>query len=244
MRPPVGRVAQGAHMVIGTPGRILDHLLRRNLRLDDLRMLVFDEADRMLSMGFYPDMREIQRYLPARKVQTAMFSATFPTSVINLSRVFLTEPEFISLSRDNVHVTEAQHQLYITPPMKKDRSLVRLIEVENPTSAIIFCNTKKTVRYVTIVLQRFGYDADEISSDLNQKARDAVLDRVRAGTLRFLVATDVARGHRRPRDLPRLPVRTAGGCRVLHPSGRTHGPGRCDGHGDFAGRHRDRTHPA
>ena len=190
--PQLDALRKGAHMVIGTPGRILDHLLRRNLRLDDLRMLVFDEADRMLSMGFYPDMREIQRYLPARKVQTAMFSATFPTSVINLSRVFLTEPEFISLSRDNVHVTEAQHQLYITPPMKKDRSLVRLIEVENPTSAIIFCNTKKTVRYVTIVLQRFGYDADEISSDLNQKARDSVLDRVRAGTLRFLVATDVA----------------------------------------------------
>lgn len=199
--PQLDALRNGAHMVIGTPGRILDHLLRRNLRLDDLRMLVFDEADRMLSMGFYPDMREIQRYLPDRKIQTAMFSATFPTSVINLSRVFLTEPEFISLSRDNVHVTEAQHLLYITPPMKKDRSLVRLIEVENPTSAIIFCNTKKTVRYVTIVLQRFGYDADEISSDLSQAAREDVLDRVRAGTLRFLVATDVAA---RGIDVPEL----------------------------------------
>ncbi len=199
--PQIQALEKGAHLVIGTPGRILDHLLRRNLRLDDLRFLVFDEADRMLSMGFYPDMREVQRYLPKRRIHGYMFSATFPAHVMRLARQFLTEPAFLSLSRDRVHVSAAEHVFYVTPPMKKDRNLVRLIEVENPASAIIFCNTKRTVDYVTIVLQRFGYDADRISSDLSQKAREQVLNRVRAGKLRFLVATDVAA---RGIDIPEL----------------------------------------
>jgi len=94
-----------------------------------------------------------------------------------------------------------EHILYIVPGMDKDRCLVRLIEVENPASAIIFCNTKARVHYISVVLQRFGYDADELSADLSQADRDRVLDRVRAGTLRFLVATDVAA---RGLDIPTL----------------------------------------
>jgi len=190
--PQLDALKKGAHLVIGTPGRILDHLLRRNLRLDDLAVMVFDEADRMLSMGFYPDMRELQRYLPQRAINAYMFSATFPGSVMRLAYEFLANPEFLSLSRDRVHVATAEHVYYTTPVLKRDRSLVRLIETENPASAIIFCNTKNTVHYVATVLQRFGYDADEISSDLNQQDRDRVLTRVRKGELRFLVATDVA----------------------------------------------------
>ncbi len=192
---------QGAHLVIGTPGRILDHLLRRTFRLSDLQFLVFDEADRMLSMGFYPDMREVQRYLPDGRIHGYMFSATFPAEVLRLARVFLRDPEFLSLSRDQVHVSNAEHVQYTTPTLKRDRSLVRLIEVENPSSAIIFCNTKNMVRYVTVVLQRFGYDADELSSDLNQSQREQVMNRVREGKLRFLVATDVAA---RGIDIPEL----------------------------------------
>jgi len=190
--PQLDALQKGVHLIIGTPGRILDHLLRRTLRLDDLAVLVFDEADRMLSMGFYPDMRELQRYLPQRQINGYMFSATFPSSVMRLAYEFLANPEFLSLSRDRVHVAAAEHVYYITPVLKRDRSLVRLIETENPASAIIFCNTKNAVHYVATVLQRFGYDADEISSDLNQQDRDRVLNRVRAGELRFLVATDVA----------------------------------------------------
>lgn len=199
--PQLDALKKGAHLVIGTPGRILDHLLRRNLRLDDLAVLVFDEADRMLSMGFYPDMRELQRYLPQRDINAYMFSATFPSSVMRLAYEFLANPEFLSLSRDKVHVTTAEHLFYVTPVLKRDRSLIRLIEVENPASAFIFCNTKNTVHYVATVLQRFGYDADEISSDLNQQDRDRVLNRVRNGELRFLVATDVAA---RGIDIPEL----------------------------------------
>jgi ATP-dependent RNA helicase DeaD len=192
---------QGAQIVVGTPGRVLDHLLRRALFLDDLRMLIFDEADRMLSMGFYPDMVRVQRYLPERRVHTSMFSATFPSYVMRLAYQFLHEPQFISLSSDHVHVTDTEHIFYTVPGMDKDRALVRLIEIENPTSAIIFCNTKARVHYVTAVLQRFGYDADELSADLGQKERERVLERVRQGTLRFLVATDVAA---RGLDIPEL----------------------------------------
>ena len=191
----------GAHVVIGTPGRVLDHLLKRTFTLDQLDALIFDEADRMLSMGFYPDMRKLKRYLPTRALHTCMFSATFPAFVIRTAREFIDEPEFVNLSSDHVHVSDVEHVYYVVDGMDKDRSLIRLIEVENPTAAIIFCNTKSKVHYVNVVLQRFGYDADELSSDLTQGQREQVLDRVRKGSLRFLVATDVAA---RGLDVPEL----------------------------------------
>ena len=191
----------GAHLVVGTPGRVLDHLLRRSMSLEKLKFLIFDEADRMLSMGFYPDMRRVQAYLPDYHVSTFMFSATFPPQVIRLAAQFLRSPGFLNLSSDHIHVTETEHVFYTVPGMDKDRSLVRIIEVENPPSALIFCNTRARVDYVTTVLQRFGYDADDLTSDLPQAAREKVMARVRRGTLRFLIATDVAA---RGIDLPEL----------------------------------------
>jgi ATP-dependent RNA helicase DeaD len=199
--PQIDGLKKGAQIVVGTPGRVLDHLLKRTFALDKLKMLIFDEADRMLSMGFYPDMVEMKRYLPNRPVHTCMFSATFPYSVMRAAQEFIPEPKFITLSSDHIHVTEVEHVYYKVPGMDKDRSLVRLIEVENPENAIIFCNTKDRVHYVNVVLQRFGYDADEISSALSQGQREKVLERVRKGTLRFLVATDVAA---RGLDIPEL----------------------------------------
>ncbi len=197
----IDALKNGAHIVVGTPGRVLDHLLKRTLSLEHLKMLIFDEADRMLSMGFYPDMQEVKRYLPHRAMHTSMFSATFPVSVLRTAREFIQDGEFLSLSSDHVHVTDTEHIFYIVDGMDKDRSLVRLIEIENPLSAIIFCNTKMRVNYVAVVLQRFGYDADQLTADLSQIDRERVLDRVRKGTLRFLVATDVAA---RGLDIPSL----------------------------------------
>lgn len=182
----------GAHIVVGTPGRVLDHLLKRTFSLDHLRLLIFDEADRMLSLGFYEDMLAVKRYLPDHPVNTCMFSATFPPYVLRTAHQFMAEPEFISLSRDHVHVTETEHLVYQVPDHRRERALVRLLEVENPASAIIFCNTKAHVHFVSVVLQRFGYDADELSADLAQNERERVLQRVREGNLRYLVATDVA----------------------------------------------------
>lgn len=182
---------QGAQLIIGTPGRILDHLLKGTLSLDLLKMLVFDEADRMLSMGFYPDMKQLQRYLP-RGLQSAMFSATYPGHVKRLAQQFLKDPLFVSLSQDQVHASDVMHVVYKVPAMQKSRILVKIIEQENPASGIIFCNTKADVHFVAVVLRRFGYDVGEISADLSQAAREDVLEKLRLNKLKFLVATDVA----------------------------------------------------
>ena len=199
--PQVDALRDGAHIVVGTPGRVLDHLLKRTMSFKHLKMVIFDEADRMLSMGFYPDMKEMQRHFPDRRLHSCMFSATFPDFVMRTAREFLHEPEFLSLSRDHVHVTDTEHVYYIVPGMDKDRSLMRIIELENPASAIIFSNTKSMVHYVSNLLKNFGYDADELSADLSQAERERVLKRVRQGALRFLVATDVAA---RGLDIPDL----------------------------------------
>ena len=186
--PQIDALKGGAQIVVGTPGRVLDHLLRGTFLLDALKMRVFDEADRMLSMGFYPDMQEVQRHLLPRTRDTlhnSMFSATFPPFVMRTSQEFLRDPEFISLSGDQVHVTDTEHRFSVVPAMDKDRCLIRIIEVENPASAIIFCNTKSTVHYVTVVLQRFGYDADELSADRSQSDRERILKRLRQSALRF-----------------------------------------------------------
>jgi ATP-dependent RNA helicase DeaD len=190
-KPQIQGLESGSQLVIGTPGRILDHLLKGTLNLDRLKVLIFDEADRMLSMGFYPDMKQLQRYLP-RGLQSSMFSATYPGHVKRLAQQFLKDPVFVSLSAEQVHVSEVLHVVYKVPAMQKSRILVKIIEQENPASAIIFCNTKSDVHFVATVLRRFGYDVGEISADLTQAAREEVLEKLRLNRLKFLVATDVA----------------------------------------------------
>ena len=224
---------RGAQVVVGTPGRVLDHLLRRTLSLDDLRALVFDEADRMLSIGFYPDMKEIQRYLPRRPLLAALFSATYPPHVLNLAGEFLRDPQMLSLSQGQVHVAATQHLFCECRPMDKDRTLVRLLETENPASAIIFCNTKANVHYVTGVLRvqrgrivrRSGPEQARGSAGPTARRTGAPAGGHRRG----------GSGHRHSRFVPRYFVRTARRPRVVHPSRGPHGPGRGRGHGGFAG---------
>jgi ATP-dependent RNA helicase DeaD len=189
--PQLDGLKKGAHLVVGTPGRILDHVERRSLSFEHVKYLVFDEADRMLSVGFYPDMKAMARHLPEKR-HGYMFSATYPPRVRALAAEFLDEPQMLNLSHGAEHVAETEHVFYQVPTMEKDRCLVRIIEIENPDSAIIFCNTKATANFVAVVLQRYGYDADQLSSDIPQGAREKVLDRVYRKKLRFLVATDVA----------------------------------------------------
>lgn len=182
----------GAQVIVGTPGRVLDHLLRRTLSLAGLRSLILDEADRMLSIGFYPDMKEVSRYLPERRVPAYMFSATFPAHVLRLAAEFMHDPQMLSLSHHEVHIAQVDHVYYETDAMGKDRALVRILEMESPSAAMIFCNTRSNVHYVAAVLHGFGFNADALCSDLTQSQREAVLLRVRNGETRFLVATDVA----------------------------------------------------
>jgi ATP-dependent RNA helicase DeaD len=136
-------------------------------------------------------MREVAKYLPKER-QSCLFSATIPEKVKSLSRFFLTDPEFISLNDDEGSPQEIEHYFVITTAQEKEANLLRLIEFEDPESAIVFCNTKDDVRFVTSYLQRRGLDADQISGDLSQAAREAAMGRIKAGNLRILVATDVA----------------------------------------------------
>lgn len=192
---------EGAQLVVGTPGRILDHLVRRSLTLDNLKVLLFDEADRMLSVGFYPDMVEVKRYLPRRIDGSYMFSATFPQSVLRLAGEFMFEPEFLSLSSDETNVSAIAHQFVEVEAMGKERQLIKLIELENPSSAIIFSNTKRNVEFIAALLSQFGFDAEGLTSDLTQNKREKLMARIKEGKLRFLVATDVAA---RGIDIPEL----------------------------------------
>jgi ATP-dependent RNA helicase DeaD len=121
-----------------------------------------------------------------------MFSATMPYKVQSLAGEFLNSPEFLSLSAGTVAISTMEHRLYDTPPMEKDLTLMRLIEMENPESAIIFCNMKSDVEYLSTVLKNYGYNADQITGDLQQKERERVMNGIREGTVRFLVATDIA----------------------------------------------------
>ena len=181
----------GAHLVVGTPGRILDHLGSGRFDLGRLRILIFDEADEMLSLGFWPDMREIQTYVPKQR-QSCLFSATIPERVRSLARTFLKDPEYVSLSEGQLAPQESEHYYVVTTAQEKETTLVRILEHDEPDSAIVFCNTKADVRYVTAFLQRRGFDADQISGDLTQAAREEAMGRIKAGNLRFLIATDVA----------------------------------------------------
>ncbi len=189
--PQLDAFEKGAHLVVGTPGRVLDHLSRGTLDLRQLQMLVLDEADEMLSMGFYPDMMKLKRYLP--KVRDGyMFSATMPFQVQRIGQEFLNDPIFIATSGGTIHVDLMSHRAFPVDPRAKDRALATLIEWENPSSGIIFANTRRQVDYLATFLTNYGLDAAGISSDLTQKAREEVMGRLRAGELRFLVATDVA----------------------------------------------------
>ena len=190
-RPQLDAFKAGAQLVIATPGRLLDHLIRGTLSLKTLKYLIFDEADEMLSMGFYRDMVRIGEFMPKQKV-SAMFSATMPDSVKRLAGQFMREPDFLSFSGDGVHISEMDHIFYTVDPMQKDRAMMRVIELEDPDNAIIFCNTRNEVEYVAALLKRFGYDADQISGDLSQGARETVMGKLKKKQLRFLVATDIA----------------------------------------------------
>src|SRR5262245_22694784 len=190
--PQLEAFARGAQIVVGTPGRLLDHLGSGNLKLDKLRVLVFDEADELLSLGFWPDMRQLQKIVP-KKSPTGLVSATIAQRVVSLARVFLHEPEFVSLTEGGVRAPEEiEHWHFLVPANEKEKALLRILRFEEPDSALVFCNTRDDVRFVTRFLQRNEIDADMIQGEMTQAAREAVMKRIKAGELRVLVATDVA----------------------------------------------------
>jgi ATP-dependent RNA helicase DeaD len=181
----------GAQVVVGTPGRVLDHLRRRTLRFDEARTLVLDEADRMLDMGFAVEMGEIMEFVPASR-QTLLFSATIPLGIRGLIYHYLSDPEWVLLSEDQIYVKEVEHLYCLTPKLHKEATLYKLLEYENPASCMVFCNTKEETRLVYTFLAGKGLPVSMLSSDLPQKKRERVMKRFRSGEIRHLVTTDVA----------------------------------------------------
>jgi len=178
-------------VVVATPGRMIDHLASGRVSLAGLRLFILDEADEMLSLGFFPSIIKILSFLPQRR-QTALFSATILPGVAALAGRFTRDAERLSLSSDILHVDTVDHVYYVVDGMQKDRTLLKIIEMENPEAALVFCNTKREVEYLGTFLKNFGYDGDFLSGDLTQAERDKVMNRIRQGRLRFLVAPDVA----------------------------------------------------
>ena len=184
-------IRAGAHVIVGTPGRVLDHLRRKTLRFDGVKTLVLDEADRMLDMGFAVEMGQIMEYMPAER-QTLLFSATVPLGIRGIIYHYLSDPEWVLLSEDQIYVKEVQHLYCLTPKLHKETTLYKLLEYENPASSMIFCNTKEETRQVHAFLAGKGMAASMLSSDLPQKKRERVMARFRGGEIRHLVTTDVA----------------------------------------------------
>jgi ATP-dependent RNA helicase DeaD len=180
----------GAQILVGTPGRVLDHLRRKTLDPSKIRVLVLDECDEMLSMGFLPQITEIWNQLP-KELQVLLFSATVPRPVLRVADSRLREPEFITLSGDQIGALEIEHYVYLSQGDKL-QELLRILKVEAPESAIVFCNTRDDTQRVATELKRAGYNADWLNADLSQKEREAVMLATREGRLTFLVCTDVA----------------------------------------------------
>ncbi|MGZ3427245.1 MAG: DEAD/DEAH box helicase, partial [Polyangia bacterium] len=191
MGKQIEQLKAGAQVVAGTPGRVLDHLRRGTLRLDGLKILVLDEADEMLSMGFLEEITEIIKQCPKDR-QTVLFSATIPDDIERIGSRYMREPEKIQLSADFVGVHEITHSYYMVSGMGRARDLVRVLGVEKPDSAIIFCNTREDTSLVAEFLRKSGMDAEAISSDLTQKDRERVMNRMKDKNLHYLVATDIA----------------------------------------------------
>lgn len=189
--PQIGSLEHGAHIVVGTPGRTEEHLRKGYLNLDNVSTLIFDEADRMLDMGFQQAIDDIVSYVPKQR-QTLLFSATYPKQIEKISQRYMNQPERISVESDHSHSDITQH--FFKVPDNQDRiNAVRLLLLDKqPDSAVIFCNTKKETEEITDQLRDFGLSALALHGDLEQRQRDQTLVRFSNKSVSVLVATDVA----------------------------------------------------
>lgn len=195
---PIGRqirvLKKGVHIVIGTPGRILDHIKRKTLDLIGIETVVLDEADEMLDMGFREDIEKILKYTPKQR-QTLLFSATIPNGIKKIAKTYQKNPKHLKISSKQMTVPQITEYYYQINFKQKLDALTRLIDVYDVNLGLVFCNTKKRVDYVTRHLKNMGYLVDGIHGGMDQPIRDKVMNKFRRGDINILVATDmVARG--------------------------------------------------
>jgi superfamily II DNA/RNA helicase len=191
MGDQVKALEKGVDVLIATPGRLMDLFERGNILLNGCELLVIDEADRMLDMGFIPDIENICTKLPTTR-QTLLFSATMPPPIKKLADKFLSNPKYIEVARPASSNLNIEAKLVDVAPMKKREVLRSLLRSEDVHTAIIFCNRKTTVRELNKSLQQHGFRSGEIHGDIDQASRQRQLDAFKSGTINLLVASDVA----------------------------------------------------
>lgn len=180
-----------ANIVIGTPGRVMDHMRRRTLKLNNLKMIILDEADEMLSMGFREDIETILQETPEER-QTILFSATMPPEIMKIIRNYQKDPQIVEVNRSQVTLDSISQFYYDVPMGRKNDALNLLLHFDNPARSIIFCNTKRMVDELTNYLNDSGFKAEGLHGDLKQSQRTTVMNAYKAGRTAILVATDVA----------------------------------------------------
>lgn len=183
---------QKPQVIVATPGRLLDHMSRGTIDLSAVQIVVLDEADEMMDMGFIDDIRTILSSMPQENRQTMLFSATMPDPIRKLADTFLKDPQFVKIKAATVTIDLIEQEYIEIPDRQKFDVLCRLLDMQAPELAIVFVRTKRRADEVTEALKKRGYDAEGIHGDLSQQKRDSVIRQFREGTIDILVATDVA----------------------------------------------------
>lgn len=191
MGPQIASLQSGAHIVVGTPGRIEDHLGRGRLDLKKVRCLVLDEADRMLEMGFQQDLEKIVARIPVKR-QTLLFSATYPEGIRAIAKQFMTDPELVQLQSDHDDQSIEQHFYQVETRLERFEAVCLLLLDKSPTSSLVFCNTKKEAQELAGQLKQKNFSVAALHGDLDQRERDQTLIRFANRSVAVLVATDVA----------------------------------------------------
>jgi len=190
IRKQTEQLRRGTEVIVGTPGRVIDHIGRRTLLLDGIRFVVLDEADRMLDIGFRPDIEKILKRCPSQR-QTLLLSATIPPPVMRLATRYMRDPDMLDFSPTDIGVETIEQFYFTVDAHRKFELLVRLLRREDPHQALIFCRTRRGTEKIFVRLARKFDRVAAIHGDLNQPTRDRVMAQFREGTIRYLAATDV-----------------------------------------------------
>lgn len=184
-------LSQGVQIIVGTPGRVMDHLRRHTIKTSHIKMIVLDEADEMLNMGFREDIETVLEDMPDEH-QMALFSATMPQAILDITGTYQKDAVYVKVTPKEVTVAAIKQSYYRVAKKDKTEALCRLIDYYQPARSLIFCNTKRMVDEITIRLKEKGYEAEGLHGDLSQNQRDTVMNLFRSGRCAILIATDVA----------------------------------------------------